>query len=232
MSSIDLAREAFNSKQALTLTKITQKQLVYWDSSGLVKPSISQASGRGSRRLYSYMDLLALLTVKNLKSEGFSLQKIRRCVGYLRRALPDISRPLSFWTLISCGRTIYLARDQATYVDTLKRPGQTALRQIIDIAAFDRVLRERVVRLVRKRVEEVTVGHYAYQVEIEPDEDGGYVAEVAGLPGCITQGDTYAETLVNVEDAIETYLGAVEDLRQRGVRLPIRRKKRRRRVTA
>jgi len=49
-----------------------------------------------------------------------------------------------------------------------------------------------------------------YRVTIEQDEDGVYVAEVPALPGCITQGFTRNEVLVNVKEAIELYLGSLE----------------------
>jgi predicted RNase H-like HicB family nuclease len=63
-----------------------------------------------------------------------------------------------------------------------------------------------------KRVEEIVVGQCAYQVKIEPDEEGGgYVAEVPRLPGCITQGDTLEEVLEMAEDAIRAYLEAVAE---------------------
>jgi predicted RNase H-like HicB family nuclease len=78
----------------------------------------------------------------------------------------------------------------------------------------------------RKRVGQVVLGGYSYQVEIEPDaESGGYVAEVAGLEGCITDGDTIEDILANVPDAISTYLEAVDDLAKRGMRLPITRRR-------
>lgn len=38
---------------------------------------------------------------------------------------------------------------------------------------------------------------------IHPAEEGGYWAEVPGLPGCITEGGTMKEVLVNLKDAIE-----------------------------
>ena len=37
------------------------------------------------------------------------------------------------------------------------------------------------------------------------DETGGYVAIVPALPGCHTQGDTLAEALENVKEAIDLY---------------------------
>ncbi len=76
--------------------------------------------------------------------------------------------------------------------------------------------------MTAKRTDQVAVGDYAYQVMIEADAEGaGYTAEVAGLPGCITQGESIDEVLKNAPDAIATYLQAVDDLAGRGVRLAV-----------
>lgn len=49
-----------------------------------------------------------------------------------------------------------------------------------------------------------------YRVLIEPDEDGVFVAEVPSLPGCVSQGQTRAEALENVREAIAAYLESLE----------------------
>jgi len=225
MSVIDLTKEAFNARQVSELTGITRKQAIYWDKSGLVKPSVAPAAGRGSRRLYSYADIVALKAVKSMRDGGLSLQKIRRCVLYLRSHMPDVSQPLTFCSLIAAGETIYLLQDEDTMVDTVRKQGQRVFLQL-SIAAIDRELRQNVLHMSTKRTQQVTLGDFAYQVEIEPDtEAGGYVAEVAGLPGCLTQGDTLEELLENVRDAIETYLEAVQDLADRGIHLPVERRR-------
>jgi predicted RNase H-like HicB family nuclease len=41
-------------------------------------------------------------------------------------------------------------------------------------------------------------------------EDGGYVAEVPSLPGCISEGDTKEEALANIREAIRGYIAALE----------------------
>jgi predicted RNase H-like HicB family nuclease len=41
---------------------------------------------------------------------------------------------------------------------------------------------------------------------IHPAEEGGYWAEVPALPGCITEGETMEEVLINLKDAIEGWL--------------------------
>ncbi len=56
-----------------------------------------------------------------------------------------------------------------------------------------------------------------YTVVLEQEGDGGYVASVPALPGCVSQGDTRAEALANVREAIELY---VEDCREAGDPVP------------
>ncbi|PYS80567.1 MAG: hypothetical protein DMF67_19940 [Acidobacteria bacterium] len=49
-----------------------------------------------------------------------------------------------------------------------------------------------------------------YRVLIEQDEDGVFIAEVPSLPGCISQGETRAEALENVKEAIAVYIESLE----------------------
>ena len=49
------------------------------------------------------------------------------------------------------------------------------------------------------------------KVILEPSEEGGYTAVVPSLPGCISEGDTRAEVLTNIQEAIELYLEPVDD---------------------
>ena len=56
-----------------------------------------------------------------------------------------------------------------------------------------------------------------YTVVIEREPDGGYVASVPALPGCVSQGDTRADALDNIREAIELY---IEDCRDAGDPVP------------
>jgi predicted RNase H-like HicB family nuclease len=49
-----------------------------------------------------------------------------------------------------------------------------------------------------------------YRVLIEQDEDGMFVAEVPALPGCISQGTTRKEALLNIQEAIAAYLESLK----------------------
>ena len=46
--------------------------------------------------------------------------------------------------------------------------------------------------------------HYTVILEREPD--GGYVATVPALPGCVSQGDTRDEVLKNIREAADLYI--------------------------
>ncbi len=54
-----------------------------------------------------------------------------------------------------------------------------------------------------------------YPVLIEPlsaDDGGGFVATVPDLPGCMSDGETAQEALVNVQDAIAAWIEAAESM--------------------
>lgn len=50
-----------------------------------------------------------------------------------------------------------------------------------------------------------------YKVIIEKDEDGWYVSEVVGLPGCHTQGKTIDQLMERTKEAIRAYLKSSEE---------------------
>lgn len=57
-----------------------------------------------------------------------------------------------------------------------------------------------------------------YTVIFEPAEEGGYVATVPSLPGCITEGDTLEEAMEMVKDAISGYIVSLE---KHGEQIPV-----------
>ena len=49
-----------------------------------------------------------------------------------------------------------------------------------------------------------------YTVILQRESDGGYVAVIPSLPGCVSQGDTREEALKNIEEAAELYIEDVQ----------------------
>ena len=51
---------------------------------------------------------------------------------------------------------------------------------------------------------------YNYTVIIEREEDGGYHAFCPALRGCHSQGDSYEETIQNIQEAITLYIESLK----------------------
>ncbi len=96
---------------------ITYRQLDYWARTGLVEPSIRNASGSGSQRLYSFRDILVLKVVKRLLDTGVSLQQIRSAVHHLHeRGVDD----LAGITLMSDGASVYECTSADEVIDLVQ----------------------------------------------------------------------------------------------------------------
>jgi DNA-binding transcriptional MerR regulator len=102
---------------ACSAAGITYRQLDYWARTALVVPSVRDASGSGTQRLYSFRDIVVLKVVKRLLDAGVSLQNIRKAIETLRQWGED---ELSTMTLISDGTTVYECRSAEEVVDLLQ----------------------------------------------------------------------------------------------------------------
>lgn len=49
-----------------------------------------------------------------------------------------------------------------------------------------------------------------YNISIDPTDEGGFAARVLNLPGCMSDGETEAEALQNVLDAMQSWLAQNE----------------------
>ncbi len=57
----------------------------------------------------------------------------------------------------------------------------------------------------------------SYTVILQQESDGGFVATVPSLPGCVSQGDTRPEVVANIREAIMVY---IEDCIESGEEIP------------
>jgi len=201
---------SFNTKTASKIIGVTLRQLQHWDEKGLVKPSIREAAGKGTMRLYSYTDLIQLRVVKTLRDNRISLQKILRSLEYLQSHFPQIKRPLLELKFLTDGETIFvLTSDQKEILDTLKRQFVFTLA----IGEIVHKLRGEVMSFIQKVKERVTVEAKEYEVILSPEiEDGGYSVVCPALRGCRSQGDTKAEALAMIKDAIQLWLRTNKEL--------------------
>ncbi len=115
--------EGFSGKRTAEIVGITYRQLDYWARTELVTPSLAEARGSGTRRRYSYQDLLELKVVKNLLDAGIDLQKVREVFTYLRE---ELGEEVSTANLVIQGTKSVLVKDDDDIIDILKQ-GQGVL---------------------------------------------------------------------------------------------------------
>ena len=110
----------YRSPQVCSVVGISYRQLDYWDRTGLLGPSLQEASGSGTQRLYTFQDIVTLRVVKRLKDAGTSLHKIRQAFEQLEAEVGEDWREQDI-TLLSDGTTIYAATSPEEVVDLLQK---------------------------------------------------------------------------------------------------------------
>jgi DNA-binding transcriptional MerR regulator len=114
--------EGYSGTQAAKVVGITYRQLDYWARTDLIRPSLSDAAGSGSRRKYSYKDLLELRVIKTLLDSGIKLESVRDVFEYLRQ---HVDGDIASAHLVINGSSVVLARDDEL-IDVLQK-GQGVL---------------------------------------------------------------------------------------------------------
>ena len=104
-------KQLFDQRQVSKLAGISESQVRYWDSVGLI-PHAAKEKGR---LLFDFQGLVAFRTVKELLVQGVSLGKIRKCLARLRKLLPDLDQPLSEVRVSRWGEQIVFGKDNLTF---------------------------------------------------------------------------------------------------------------------
>jgi DNA-binding transcriptional MerR regulator len=119
----------YRGPQTCKIVGITYRQLDYWTRTGLVIPSVQDAQGSGTQRLYSFNDLLQLKVIKSLTDAGASLQKVRQAIDYVRTNLAD---DWSMVTIVADEGGVYACTSDTEVVDLL-RSGQGVLGAVVAV---------------------------------------------------------------------------------------------------
>ena len=110
--------EGYRVPEVCKVIGISYRQLDYWARTELVTPSIREAGGSGTQRLYSFQDLVQLKVIKKLIDAGISLRRIRKAIQYLRQNKHTDTTGV---TLMSDGVSIYACESEDEIIDLVKR---------------------------------------------------------------------------------------------------------------
>ncbi len=108
--------EGFSGKATAEIVGITYRQLDYWARTDLVRPTLADARGSGSRRSYSYRDLLELKLIKTMLDSGIKLESVRDAFEYLRT---NLGEDISAARLVIAGTSAVLVRDDAEMIEVV-----------------------------------------------------------------------------------------------------------------
>ncbi len=143
----------FSGRKTAEVVGITYRQLDYWARTDLVRPSLAEAHGSGSRRLYSYRDLLELKVIKTLLDAGLKLESVRQVFTYMREQLGE---DISSANLVISGKSSVLVRSGEELIDVLQK-GQGVLN-VLALSGVKDEIDARIVEL-RPAEESLPVEH-------------------------------------------------------------------------
>jgi tetratricopeptide (TPR) repeat protein len=103
--------ELYSIRDVARILAVQESRLRYWTQTGFVGPTVR----KGGRFYYTFMDLVAVKSAKDLLAADVTLQAARKAVEGLRKALPTDTHPASKLRLCSDGRTIVALADDIAF---------------------------------------------------------------------------------------------------------------------
>ena len=103
--------ELYSIRDVSRILAVQESRLRYWTQTGFVGPTVR----KGGRFYYTFRDLLAVKAAKDLAVTGMPVQKIRKNVDVLRKALPDDTHPATRLRVCCDGETIVALADDVAF---------------------------------------------------------------------------------------------------------------------
>src|SRR3954453_13327135 len=102
--------------KAAALADVHPARVEYWARTGLIRPSVDERlTPSRPIRLYSYIELLAVMIVAEMRRRGVSLQHIRTVVDRVRAM--GVDNPLTEVRYAVVGKRLYLQDEQGRWED-------------------------------------------------------------------------------------------------------------------
>lgn len=191
----------FPTKHVCRITGLTKRQVDYWDRTHFIKPSVSEAAGYGSTRLYSLRDVVQLAVAKKLKDRGISLRKMRKILAFLSKSLFLPSRPAEVrrLRLVSDGEKLFRLTDNPTAV--LDESEGYDLVLVVALGEIISDVQTEIEQLTEDRVYTVQVGQRRHKVMLHREGEQ-YLAESQTVKGLKAAGETLEEALAAIRDVL------------------------------
>jgi DNA-binding transcriptional MerR regulator len=195
----------FSTAAVAAIIGATVREVDYWAREGVLKPSARDAAGKGSRRRWTFTDLVALQAVRELRNGGCPLATIRKIIRHLRSHYPDRTpaESLGRLKLITDGKRVFFVDDDHQAMDLLSR------QTVFSLPIGNLILQtSRLVEAMPQRWQEKTLmGGRAFSLEVSraaPTDE--YIAQCRELPGAIARSATADIAVAELKQKITVFL--------------------------
>ena len=103
--------ELYSIRDVSRILAVQESRLRYWMQTGFVGPTVR----KGGRFYYTFPDLVAVKAAKDLLETGMALQRVRKNVEALKRALPGDAHPTTRLRVCCDGETVVALADDVAF---------------------------------------------------------------------------------------------------------------------
>ena len=103
--------ELYSIRDVARILAVQEARLRYWMQTGFVGPTVR----KGGRFYYTFRDLCAVKAAKDLLAAGLTIQKVRKNLDALKKALPGDVHPASRLRVCSDGETLVAVADDVAF---------------------------------------------------------------------------------------------------------------------
>ena len=123
---LEMLKDSFSTRDVLDLTRVSARQLQWWDERRIVVPE-----RHGRNRMYSAADLVDILVIEQLRRRSISLAQVRRALRLMRHQLhmrlSDLVTGDREYHLLLAGKRMFLETDSKQIVELLRSSMQPML---------------------------------------------------------------------------------------------------------
>ncbi len=188
---------------ASRITGATIRMIDHWARTGLLRPSGQDASGKGSRRRYTFQDVIVLQAILALREGGCPLQKIRTAIRYLKTHYPNApaSEELAKLTLVTDGTNVYLLTDERELMDVVTR--QLHITWAVPLGRIILDTGQQLEAMAQSWMEAVLIDGRPFHIVVSRERASQpFVARCRELPGAVVEAPSADDVMGKIRESI------------------------------
>lgn len=197
-----------STAEVARLTGSTVRMIDHWATTGLLRPSGQDAAGKGSKRRYTFRDVVVLQAVRKLRQCNCPLQKIRKTIRYLQAHYPAETQAdaLAKLTLLTDGKRVYLLTDERQLMEVGTRQLQISA-WVVYLGKLILETTERLESLAQAWTERVILAGRVFHFDVDRGADAPrFVARCRELPGALSAAATAEQAVAELKETVSAVL--------------------------